>query len=347
MVRSVKTFGLTTTIFIARLSARNDNRIDPPNAHSAVHEEVDVPKPSAPWRGSFPAIATPFTADGEIDERLVRANVNLTVSDGVHGLVMAAHNGEAHLMSMPERQRVIAIGVDETAGRIPVVAGAGGIATRDVIAMTRFAREAGAVAALIEPPYFITPKDDDIVRHFAAVSDAVDLPIWLYNNPSRAGVSLTPELTDRLANLTNIVAIKDSSADFVQVTRLLQTVGDRMSVFIGNARLFGFAGVTMGAAGFVDGLPQVAGRRAVELYDFAVARDVERGQACQAELFRIGEALYRAPGTFPATMKDAMNLLGRPGGYPRPPLYPMQGEDLARLERTLRENGCVPLAATT
>ena len=291
------------------------------------------------WRGSFPAIMTPFTAEGDLDEELIRANVRMTLDEGAHGLVICGHNGEAHLMNDEERLRVVALAVAEVAGKVPVIAGTGHIGTREVIHLSQAAREIGADGVMIEPPYFMTPKPADIIAHYARVSDAVDMPILLYNNPNRAGVDLTPAIVDALADLDNVVAIKDSNGDFVRIMHLLQGVGERIRVFVGPARLYGFAGVLMGASGFVDGLPQVAGRRAIELFELAAAGDTARGVPLQHDLFRVGQILYHSAGTYPATIKDAMRILGRPGGYPRSPLRPMGPEDLKKLEDGLASVG--------
>ena len=294
------------------------------------------------WSGSFPAIVTPFTKDGALDERLIRANVNMTVDEGAHGLVICGHNGEAHLMSETERERVISMAVEEVGGRIPVIAGTGHINTNDVIRQTKAAKAAGADGAMIEAPHFMRPKPADTIAHYARITDSVDFPIKVYNNPARAGVDLTPEIMGRLADQANIVSIKDSLGDFERIMHLIQELGDRLRIFIGPARLFGFAGIVMGAHGFVDGNPQIAGCAGAELYNLAVARDHERGVALQHDMFRIGQALFNSAGTPPATIKDGMRILGRPGGWPRPPLRPMEGEDLSRFADALAAVGLVP-----
>ena len=296
------------------------------------------------WKGSFPAIVTPFTRDGALDEATIRANVSLTVEEGAHGLVIVGHNGEAHLMNEAERERVTAIAVEEVNGRIPVVAGTGEINTDTVIRQTRAAMAAGADGVMVEAPYFMRPRPDDIVAHYARISDACDIPIKMYNNPARAGIDLKPDTVAKCADMANIVSIKDSCGDFVRLMDYLQVLGERMLVFCGPARLYGYPAIAMGCAGFVDGLPQVT-PKAIALYDLAAANDAARGVPLQHDLFRLGQALNDAAGTAPATIKDAMRLLGRPGGWPRPPLRPMEGEDLRGLEATLVSLGLAPRAA--
>ncbi len=291
------------------------------------------------WQGSFPAICTPFTKDGALDEKAIRANVRLTVEEGAHGLVICGHNGEAHLMSDDERTRVIAWAVEEVNGRIPVVAGTGHINTTEVIKLTKAAQGVGADGVMIEAPYFMTPKRPDVIAHYERISDACDIPIKVYNNPHRAGCDITPEVMLTLSERANIVSVKDSMGDFERIMKLIQTVGDRVRVFLGPARLFGYAGVVMGAAGFVDGLPQIAGREATKLYELAKAKNDAEGVPLQHRLFRLGQAMFHSAGTPPSTTKDAMRLLGRPGGWPRPPLQAMEGDNLRKLEKALKDLG--------
>lgn len=288
------------------------------------------------WAGSFSAIVTPFSEQGDLDERALRANVRMTVDEGTHGLVIGGHNGEAHLMTDEERIRVTDIALEEVAGRIPVLAGTGGIRTDRVIALSRQAEAQGVDGVMVESPYFMTPKGGDLISHFAHLSDAVTLPIMIYNNPARSGVDLDIGLMTKISESSNIVAIKETSGSFERIMRLILNLGDRIRVFVGASRLFGLASVQMGAAGFVDGMSQVVGGNVMRLYESAIASDrVAEAVAIQRELFKLGEILFHSAGTSPATIKDAMRLLGRPGGFSRAPLRAMEGDDLHRFERAL------------
>ena len=305
----------------------------------------DASKRRVPWQGSFTAIVNPFTADGALDEPALRANIDLAIDEGVHGLVICGHNGETHIMTADERDRVIAIGVEQVAGRIPVLAGTGGIRTAEVIARTRAAKDAGADGAMIEPPYFMTPKPADILAHFEAISQAVDLPVMLYNCPSRSGVDVKPDLFGELVARCNIVAVKDSAHTYDRTMEMIRGFGEEIGIFIGPAGIWGFAGIVMGGAGFVDGLQQVIGRPATRLFDLAVEKNVDEAVALQHRLHDLRTLLFGSPGTSPATIKDAMRLLGRPGGYPRPPLRPMEGADLERFGDALLGLGIAPQTA--
>jgi 4-hydroxy-tetrahydrodipicolinate synthase len=289
------------------------------------------------WSGSFSAIVTPFHRSGELDEVGLRANVRMTVEEGAHGLVIAGHNGEAHLMTDDERLRVIEVAVSEVNRRIPVIAGTGSIRTESVIRLSGHAASLGVDGVMIEAPYFMTPKPADLVAHFADISAAVSVPIMVYNNPARAGVDLDVSLMREIAKNANVVAIKETSASFERVMRLIVGLGDRLRVFVGPSRLFGLAAAQLGAAGFVDGMSQIVGRGAAQLFEYArMPERLNSAIELQRDLFLLGELLFHSPGTSPATIKDAMRLLGRPGGYPRPPLRPMSGPDLRRLDLEMR-----------
>ena len=297
------------------------------------------------WEGSYPALVTPFTKEGAIDEKLLRANVNLAVDEGSHGIVICGHNGEAHLMTAEERKRVLAIAVETNNGRVPLIAGTGGIRTEDVIRHTKDAKDVGAVGAMIEPPYFMRAKDGDLIAHYAEISDAVDMPIMLYNCPSRSGTDMKTDLIEKTAEQANIVAIKDACHIYERMMEMLQRFGDRINIFIGPQGIWGFAGVVMGAMGYVDGMQQVAGRDGVVLYDYAKARDYKRGVPLQHKLLPLRTLSFESDGTAPSTLKDAMRLLGRPGGWPRKPLRAQEGESLKKFERKLREYGFLNGAA--
>lgn len=296
------------------------------------------------WSGSFPAIMTPFHRDGAINVELLRENVELTISEGASGIVASGHFGEAHLMSSDDRLAVITTVLEVASGAVPIIAGTGGIQSDEVAALTASAAAAGAAGAMIETPYFMTPTEDEIAEHFSFIASRTELPIMLYNNPRRAGAWLTPSMTSQLADIPTVVAIKDSSNDVAHFMKLLDMTSDRLRVFLGPARLFGFAAITCGAAGFVDGLSQVCGRQSFELYDAAFRGDVSRAKEIQMQQFRVGGLLYGAPNTAPATFKDAMNRLGRPGGFARRPLKHLNKADSDALLAALLREGVEPLA---
>ena len=297
------------------------------------------------WRGSFPAIMTPFTRDFDIDEKLFLENVEMTVSEGNHGIIVGGHNGEAPMMTFEERCRIVELAAKQVRGRIPLLTGTGGIDTRQVVKLTQAVKELGANGVMIEPPYYMTPQTSDVLVHYQTISDTVDIPIMAYNNPRRVGIDLTPEIMEKVAAIKSVVAMKDSSFNFTQCLETISRVGDKIAVFVGPSFNFGLPGVVMGVAGYVDGIPQIMGNRAVQLFEASAKGDLKLAQEIQWQAYRLGKVLFQAEGTFPATVKDAMNLMGRPGGVPRPPLRPMTGAALERFKAGLASCGLLSRAA--
>jgi len=294
------------------------------------------------WRGAFAALVTPFDRSGQLDEQALRDNLQMTVDDDAHGVMVGGQYGEGYSMSDDERRRLFEIAAETVGGRIPVIAATGHVATAAAIELTRSAKAAGVDGVMLDPPHYLLPKADEVVAHYSEICAAVDIPVKLCNSPGRSGFDLTPDIIERLLQIPQIVSIKHSGLDFERIMQLRMRFGSRLDVFIGPSRTFGLAGVLHGAAGFMDGLIQVAGRRPVELFEAAAAGDLPRAVKLQEELFLLGEAVYTRDGTTPATTKDAMRLVGRPGGWPRAPLRPLRGAALARLEQALRAAG-VPL----
>jgi 4-hydroxy-tetrahydrodipicolinate synthase len=292
------------------------------------------------WRGAFPSIVTPFDADGGINEPLLRQNVEMTLAEGARGIVIGAHNGESPAMDPEERVSVMRIGIDQVARRVPVLCGAEHVRTARAVALADAARSLGADGVVVEAPAYLRPSEDDVLHFMSSVSE-VGVPIMIYNQPRRSGFAISPALLDRLAGIEQVVALMDSAGDFTLLTEFLAVAGGRIGVFVGTTRLYGFPAVALGAAGFVDGLPQILGRDVADLYDHAAAGRLAQARALQSRCGAAGAALFERITThaYPATLKAAMNLLGRPGGLPRPPLRPLDEAALARLAALLRDAG--------
>ena len=295
-------------------------------------------KTSVDWHGPMPAVVTPFDAGGRIDEAAFRANLELSINAGMTGLVVGGCTGEFWAMNTDERKRIMEIGVETAQGRVPVIGGTAAVTTSEAVQLTRMAKEVGCVGAMLLPPYFVRPAKDDIVAHFQAISEAVDLPLMLYNLPSNA-VDLTADLVDRLADVDAVVAIKDSTLDFNSFYKTLTVARDRLRVFMGRVNHFGFAAVELGVVGFVSSSPNYWGREYVAFYEACRDGDRERARALQ-EKARALDDLMGAGGRNPyAAVKAAMNILGLPGGYPRLPLRQLGEPHLGELRRGLESLG--------
>src|SRR6516225_5152785 len=167
------------------------------------------------FRGVLPALVTPFR-DGEVDEDAFVRLVERQIKGGVHGLVPVGTTGETSTLSHDEHRRVVELCVRTAAGRVPVVAGAGSNSTDEAIELTRHAKTVGADAALIVTPYYNRPSQEGMYAHFRAINDAVQIPVLLYNVPTRTGIDISNETVARLAKLPNIVGIKDATGDLAR-----------------------------------------------------------------------------------------------------------------------------------
>lgn len=287
------------------------------------------------WRGSFVAVVTPFTEQGALDERAFGDNVRRMVDEGVDGIVVSGCTGESWSLSPDERVLLCRLALDAVGGRVPVIAGTGGVPTPSVVDLSQRAKEAGVAGVMILPPYYAMPGSREVVEHYRAIADAVKHPILLYNIPRRTGINLTTEVLEQIVEFEWVVAIKESSNDFIQTEETIRQFGDRINVFTGHSAERGVPALLMGAKGFVSSLEsQIMGRPAVEMYALVQRGEIDRARATQMRTLAL-DGQMRNIGTFPANLKAAMNLLGRNGGAPRPPLLPLAPADIERVRVVL------------
>lgn len=286
------------------------------------------------WHGSFAVIVTPFTRSGDIDEAAYRRVVDLVIEAGCHGVISAGSTGEFFLMTNDERKRVFSIAVDQAAGHVSVIAGTSAIRTEDVMDMTRYAAKVGCSGVMVLPPIYIGVTERELVEFYSRVSGEGGLPIMLYNSPSAVRTSLTPPLVERLMRLDNVAAIKDSSRDLRQLSDLVRFCGHEIQVFIGIEDML-LPALAIGAVGAVAMVPQVVGRMAVELYETAVAGEMERARELHYKIVRVYD-LFKVGSGYVA-IKESMNILGRPGGYSRPPMLPFTERQRAQLRKIFED----------
>jgi len=287
------------------------------------------------WHGSFAAVVTPFSASGDIDARAFASNIEFLIDEGADGIVVSGCTGESWALTPDERLTLFRLAVEASAGAVPVIAGTGGIGTDDVIDLSLRAKAVGIGGIMVLPPYYAMPSRREVLAHYSAISAAVQSPILLYNIPRRTGINLTPEVLDDIVNVEWVVAIKESSNDFIQLEDTIRLVGDRINVFAGHSAERGVPGVLMGAKGFVSSMEsQILGREAIEMYDLVKRGDIDAARATQFKTLALDESM-RKIGTFPANLKAAMNLLGRQVGFPRKPLLPLDAADVARVRALL------------
>jgi 4-hydroxy-tetrahydrodipicolinate synthase len=288
-------------------------------------------KTNVNWYGPWVALVTPFDAEGRIDEDAYQCNADLCIQYGCTGLVVNGCMGEFWSLSHDERKRLIELCVETAAGRATVIGNASAITTGEVIELANVAKQAGCDGIMVLPPYFMKPPIDDVIYHYESVSNAVDIPIMLYNIPSAASVPLTPDVVDRLADVENVVAIKESSRDFVNFYQTLEAAGDRIHVFIGPGGLFGVAALTVGAAGYVEGNQNYWPYESTEIYYATKKNDLDRALLLQKKGLAVRQLIEGNGRYMYSAAKAAMNVLGLPGGYPRLPLRPLEEPHLSEL----------------
>jgi 4-hydroxy-tetrahydrodipicolinate synthase len=305
------------------------------------------------WRGYWPAAPTPFAADGALDEAAWRDLLRLYRSQGVHGVLVNGTTGEWFSQTPAERRRVAEIAVEEIAGTIPVVVGVTCYTAREAAELARHAAEIGAAGVLSTPPPYAHPSPDEIVRFYADLSEATDLPFMVYNWPRGVAVDMSahPGLMERLADLPNVVAIKDSTGDWLRMLATVEAVSDRVRVFGSFLHRRGLAVLRgLGGDGNIDG-GGVGAPFAVPYYDAVFAGDWDTARHWADRYSALASRLvnpdYSARYASPTSqLKAVMALLGQPGGTVRPPLLPLTDEAaLAEIRTALTETGLVAALA--
>ena len=279
--------------------------------------------------GVLTALATPFTSDGQIDENTLRRLVDRSIDGGVDGVVACGSTGEFAAMSGAERRLVVETVIDQTAGRVPVVAQTGAVSTAEAIELSRHAEAAGASVLMVVTPYYEPLTLEETLHYLRTVASAVDIPIMLYNLPSATGVNLSPTTVGQLAReVDNIRYIKDTSADMAQAGQLIHHYGDVISTFVGWDTLL-LAALTEGAAGFMAGTANIMPAQLVSIHRALVAGELDRARREWAHIYPLMDAIMSAP--FIAAVKTALNAVGFPVGSPRKPLLDLDPDTAATI----------------
>jgi len=267
--------------------------------------------------GVLPALVTPFTEDTKtVDEEKLRALVNHCVELGVNGVVPCGTTGEFVNLSEEERRTVIKTVIDEVNGRVPVVAGTGASSTEQALEMTRYARDAGADAALIVTPYYLKPADRGIYEHYATIASAVDLPIILYNIPQCTGLSLPWQMVEDLAQIPNVVAVKDSSGQLAFILAVLEKVRDKISVLCGHDEVV-VAALAAGCSGAILASANVIPDVWVQIYNHVKNGELQQARDLQYKVQKIARIIA---GSGPVGTKEALNMMKIKVGPVRLPL---------------------------
>ena len=283
------------------------------------------------FSGTFTALVTPFR-NGEVDVEALEGMVEFQIQHGVSGLVPCGTTGETPAMSEAEDRVVVGTVVRIANGRVPVIAGTGSNSTDMAIKYTKMAQEVGADGSLQVAPYYNKPTQEGLYRHFAAIAESTELPLVLYNIPGRTGVTISAETMARLAEIPNIVGVKDSTLSMNMISDVIRLCGEEFDVLSGDDPMT-LPLVALGGRGVISVASNVAPGAVSDMVRAMLEGEWERGRELHYELLPLFRALFVE--TNPIPVKTAASLLGLCSDEMRLPLVPMEGENLRALQETL------------
>lgn len=288
------------------------------------------------FSGAIVAIVTPFKA-GEVDEKGLRSLIEFQIENSTNGIVPCGTTGESPTLSHKEHARVIEITIEQTAGRVPVIAGTGSNSTEEAIALTAHAKKAGADAALLISPYYNRPTQEGLYRHFEKVAKTVDIPIIVYNIPGRTAVNIEPSTMERLAKIDNIVGVKESSGSMKQITDIIAQCPEDFTVVSGEDFLT-FPLMCVGGKGVISVVSNIAPKQMADLCNLYLEGKLEESRKLYYKLLPLLHILFIE--TNPAPVKAALAMMKKiDSDEVRLPLVTMSEDNRQRLRTVLEAQG--------
>ena len=293
--------------------------------------------PMPPFQGSITALITPFK-NGEVDAKTFQRLVEWQIDQGTHGLVPVGTTGESPTLNHEEHKRVIELCIEAAAGRVLVIAGTGSNSTSEAIALTRFAKEAGADGALVVTPYYNKPTQEGLYLHYKAINDAVDIPIIIYNIPGRSIVDMSVETMTRLFKLPNVAGLKDATANMSRVSQQRAAMGTAFVQLSGeDATALGFN--AHGGQGCISVTANIAPALCSEFQLACLGSNFKRALEIQDRLMPLHDALFVESN--PGPVKYAAEKLGLCSGETRLPLAPLAPASKAKIDAAIAQVGLV------
>jgi len=286
-------------------------------------------------KGVIPPIVTPVDENENIDEKGLIRVIDHVLDGGVHGVFVMGSNGEFYAMDEENQRRAIEITVNHVAGRVPVYAGVGEITTKACIRLVKQAEKAGADAVTLLTPMFIKLTDEELYEHFRRIAESTNLPVLLYNNPGKTANNISVKLVRRLAQVENIIGIKNTSLDFSQTIQFIEaTRGIENFKVLAGSDYYIYATLAYGGAGCVAGTANVAPGLVADIYEKYMKGDLEGAMKAQFDLIPLRDTYNY--GSFPVVMKDCLNLMGLDIGHPVMPIQHCSEEKMNELKQVLR-----------
>ena len=287
-------------------------------------------------KGVYTALVTPFR-DGAVDEEALHRLIDFQVAHGVDGIVPCGTTGEASTLSYEEHEKVTQLSVKWAAGRIKVIAGTGSNSTAETIELTDAAKKAGVDGVLLVAPYYNRPTPEGLYRHFKKVAEEVNIPIVLYNIPTRTGVNMLPDLVARLSEIPTIVAIKEASGGVQQAAEIYRLTQGRMTILSGDDNLF-LPMMSVGAKGVISVLSNIMPGKMKDLAGaYLYEKDIDKAMRLNAELLPLFQAIFIEVN--PVPIKEALYYMGMISEEFRLPLCPLSEQNAATLRGALESYG--------
>ena len=286
------------------------------------------------FKGSGVALVTPFNSKDEIDYFVLQRLIEFQIASGTKAIIILGTTGESSTISQEERTKIIKFCVSQVAGRVPLIVGTGTNSTQSSISHAKEAEKLGANGLLVVTPYYNKTSQNGLILHFKSIAKSTKLPIILYNVPSRTGVNIKPETYAKLAEIDNIVAIKEANGDISSVVKTRLLCGDKLDIYSGNDDQV-IPIMALGGKGVISVLSNIMPRETVEMCDKMFVGDLEGAAAMQIQLSSLIDALFIEVNPIPC--KEAMNLMGMNMGPARLPMTPMEDSTKAVLINELKK----------
>lgn len=291
------------------------------------------------FKGCATALVTPFTNDGINFEEL-RKLIEFQILEGIDGLVICGTTGESSTMSLAEKKSVIDFSVKVTNGRVPIIAGTGRNNTADAVAMSKYAESVGADGLLLVTPYYNKTTQKGLIAHFSKIAESVNIPIILYNVPSRTGLNIEPETCLELSKIPNIVAIKEASGNISQVAKIANLCNDELTIYSGNDDQI-LPILSLGGLGVISVLSNVYPKFVHEMVMDYLTGNWQKATASQIYSLPLINALFSEVNPIP--IKYALNKIGFDCGIPRLPLIELSDKNKERIDTLLKETSKITI----
>ena len=294
--------------------------------------------------GAITAMVTPFTESGELDVEGMKRNVEFQIANGISGLVPLGTTGESPTVSDEERETVIRTVVEAAAGKVPVIVGTGTNSTEHSIELSQQAEELGADAVLVVSPYYNKPTQEGLYRHFKAIAEAVSIPVVVYNIQGRTGVNIETATLARMAQVPNIIAVKEASGNLAQMMDVLEQLPKTFSVVSGDDNMT-MPLMALGGKGVISVVSNLTPRKVSDMCAAGLRGDFATARKLHFEMLPLFKAAFIE--TNPIPIKTAMNMAGLAAGPVRMPLCEMQSANVEKLRAVLQKMGVLKAATAT